>query len=220
MPNHQTLRVTPLDTRFAVASFGSLGYECNLCDMTKEELEKIKQQIETYKEYRDVFQFGHFYRGRSFMEITGEAIYRPNNNITEWTVVSDDRKKAVGMIVQKSAAPNNAYQYYKPAGLDDNKYYRLYNKEIKINIKEFGDLVNSVAPIHIKTGSLTQDIISRFYKLDGEKEDLNMFGSAMMNAGIKLSPAYAGTGFNNKTRVFSDYSSRIYFIEEIYLENI
>ena len=220
VPNHQTLRVTPLETRFAVASFGSLGYECNLCDMTKEELEKIKQQIETYKEYRDVFQFGHFYRGRSFMEITGEVIYRPNNNITEWTVVSDDRKKAVGMIVQKSAAPNNAYQYYKPAGLDDNKYYRLYNKEIKINIKEFGDLVNSVAPIHIKTGSLTQDIISRFYKLDGEKEDLNMFGSAMMNAGIKLSPAYAGTGFNNKTRVFSDYSSRIYFIEEIYLENI
>lgn len=34
-PNHQTLRNTPLETRFQVACFGSFGYECNLCDMKK-----------------------------------------------------------------------------------------------------------------------------------------------------------------------------------------
>ena len=61
-PNHQTLRETPLETRFNVASFGVLGYECNLCDMKKEELEQIKQQVELYKKWRDVLQWGKFYR--------------------------------------------------------------------------------------------------------------------------------------------------------------
>ncbi|MDD6195118.1 MAG: alpha-galactosidase, partial [Lachnospiraceae bacterium] len=61
-PNHQTLRVTPLASRFAVASFGVLGYECNLCDASKDDLEEIKKQIAVYKQYRDVWQWGDFYR--------------------------------------------------------------------------------------------------------------------------------------------------------------
>ena len=48
-PNHQTLRITPLETRFAVATFGVLGYECNLCDMKKEDLEEIRKQITFFK---------------------------------------------------------------------------------------------------------------------------------------------------------------------------
>ena len=39
-PNHQTLRVTPLETRFHVAAFGLCGYECNLGDMKEEESRK------------------------------------------------------------------------------------------------------------------------------------------------------------------------------------
>ena len=64
-PNHQTLRMTPLATRFNVAAFGVLGYECNLCDMKKEEVAEIKEQIALYKKWREVLQFGTFYRGRS-----------------------------------------------------------------------------------------------------------------------------------------------------------
>ena len=109
--------------------------------------------------------------------------------------------------------PNNAYQYYRACGLDEDKYYHFYNKEVKVDIKDFGDLVNIVSPIHIRHGSPTQNIVARYYKLDGEQEDLRMFGSMMMNAGVKLSPAYAGTGFNEKTRVFSDFSARIYYME-------
>ena len=43
---------------------------------------------------------------------------------------------------------------------------------------------------------------------------MEMFGDAIMNAGIKLLPAYAATGFNEKTRLFSDFASRLYIIEE------
>ena len=133
--------------------------------------------------------------------------------MTEWTIVSPDKERAVGMLIQKNAVPNMAYQYFRGRGLDEDKYYHYYNREIKVNIKEFGDLVNVVSPIHIKPGSATQHIISKHYKLDGEKEDLKMFGSAIMSAGVKLSPAYAGTGFNDKTRVFTDFSARVYFMD-------
>ena len=228
VPNHQTLRVTPLETRFDIAVFGSLGYELNLCDMSKAELSLIKEQIATYKQFRTVLQHGQMYRGRSFNGTTmhgginavsavggvsGSVLTRTDSNITEWTVVSPDKKKAVGCVMQRSVVPNMPYQYYRPSGLDSDKLYHLYNREIKVNIKEFGDLVNTASPVHIKNGSLTQDFISRFYKLEGDTENIEAYGSAMMNAGVKLSPAFAGTGFNEKTRVFSDFASRLYFIE-------
>ena len=183
VPNHQTLRVTPLETRFAVAAFGSLGYECNLSDMSKEELDQIKEQINMYKKYRSVFQYGQIYRGRSFTGVTGQpginhglafggfsvsgsVLTRNDNNVTEWTVVAPDRSKAVGMLAQKMVVPNMAYQYFRAVGLDENKYYHFYNREIKVNIKQFGDLVNTASPIHIKPDSVTQRVVSRFYKLE------------------------------------------------------
>ena len=202
--NHQTLRVTPLETRFAVASFGSLGYECNLIDMSRDELNNIKDQIAKYKSFRGVFQFGQLYRGRTFTD---------DKNVTEWTVVSPDKKKAVGMLLQRQAVPNMPYQYYKAVGLDEDLYYHFYNREIKVSIKEFGDLVNVVSPIHIRPNSHVQNIVDKFYKLEGDSDALKMFGSAIMNAGVKLLPAYSGTGFNEKTRVFSDFSARLYFME-------
>ena len=82
-----------------------------------------------------------------------------------------------------------------------------------MSIKEFGDLVNVVSPVHIKPGSHMQHIVDKFYKLDGDADDLKMFGSAIMYAGVKLLPAYGGTGFNEKTRVFTDYSARLFFME-------
>lgn len=202
--NHQTLRVTPLETRFAVASFGSLGYEVNLVDMHKDELAAIREQISKYKSFRSVFQYGQMYRGRTCVS---------DNNITEWTVVSHDKKKAVGMLLQRQAVPNMPYQYYKAVGLDEDMYYHFYNREIKVSIKEFGDLVNVVSPVHIKPGSHMQHLVDKFYKLDGDADDLKMFGSAIMYAGVKLLPAYGGTGFNEKTRVFTDYSARLFFME-------
>ena len=61
-PNHQTLRVTPIESRFAVASFGVLGYELNLNDVSSEDIASVKAQIELYKSYRKTLQFGDFYR--------------------------------------------------------------------------------------------------------------------------------------------------------------
>ena len=200
-PNHQTLRRTPLATRFNVAAFGVLGYECNLCDMKKEEVDEIKKQISLYKQWRDVLQFGTFYRGRS-------------GNLHEWTCVSVDKSKAVGMIVQNLVEPNTHFEQYFAKGLDQDKKYHFYNVEKKRNVKPFGDLVNMIAPVHIKYDSLIHKAVDKFVKMPGEVEDYTTYGDVLMS-GVKLNSAFGGTGYDEHTRYFQDFESRMYFMEEV-----
>ena len=55
-PSSQTLRITPLATRFNVACFGCFGYELDLRHLTPEEKKEVKEQVAFYKKYRRVFQ--------------------------------------------------------------------------------------------------------------------------------------------------------------------
>lgn len=215
-PNHQTLRMTPLDTRFNVAAFGVFGYECNFCDMKSEELEMIKEQIRLYKSWREVLQFGTFYRGRSFGtgDTQSSSLWHSEDNCMEWTCVSEDKSKAVGFLMQKLTVPNYQFHYYVAKGLKEDAKYHFYNRELKYNIKNFGDLVNTVAPVHIKQDSLTHNLISKFIKMDGEKEDCYVYGDTLMYGGIRLKQAFAGTGYSDEVRYFQDFGSRIYFMEE------
>ena len=206
-PNHQTLRITPLETRFQVASFGILGYECNLKDLSRKELQAIHEQIALYKKWQDVLQFGSFYRGEENECANGETL--------SWTCVSPDGRRAVGLFFQRMATPNQSHAFYRPVELLPHVKYHFYGREIQYNLKDFGDLVNTVSPVHIKQGSALQEILSRFVNMDGEKEDLTAFGDTLMRAGIALKPAFAGTGYNSDTRLFPDFSSRIYFIEAV-----
>lgn len=213
-PNHQTLRTTPLETRFHVACFGICGYECNFCDMKKEELAAVKAQIELYKEWREVLQWGTFYRGRTFSEQgDGSCLSGNNGNVTEWTCVSEDRSKAVGFLLQKLVAPNTQYAFYKAKGLNSERRYHFYNRTLKYDVREFGDLVNTVSPIHIKQDSLLHRTVARFVKMDGETEDLYAYGDALMYGGVRLKQAFGGTGYSDEVRHFPDFASRIYFME-------
>lgn len=222
-PNHQTLRVTPLETRFNVAAFGVLGYECNLVDMKKEELAQIKAQVELYKQWREVLQWGDFYRGRGFSsmpgtgaEISGGASTgTDSSNISEWTCVSEDGSRAVGFMMQKLVVPNSPFHSYFPRGLEDDKLYHFYNRILKYDVRNFGDLVNTASPIHIKPDSIMLDIVAKFVKMDGETEDFTCSGAALMNGGAHLKQAFGATGYNNEVRYFQDFGSRIYFMEKV-----
>lgn len=216
-PNHQTLRTTPLETRFNVAAFGVMGYECNFCDMKKEDLTAIKIQIALYKEWREVLQKGSFYRGRTFaggLETSGSILAENDGNVTEWTCVSQDGKKAVGFVMQKLVAPNTQYEYYKAKGLLPDNRYHFFNRFLKYNVKNFGDLVNTVAPVHIKQDSLAHNLVAKFVKMDGETEDCYAYGDALMYSGVKLKQAFGGTGYNDEVRFYQDFGSRMYFMEE------
>lgn len=216
-PNHQTLRVTPLETRFHVAAFGVCGYECNFCDMKKEDLEAVKEQILLYKKWREVLQFGTFIRGNNGYpaETPLSALSRNSENCMIWNCVSEDRSKAVGITLQKLVVPNSPYLEYHAAGLKEDALYHFYNRELKYNVKGFGDLVNTVAPIHIKQDSLVHDLVAKFVKMDGEKEDLLAYGDELMYAGVKCKQGFAGTGYNEQVRFYQDFASRMYFCEEV-----
>ncbi|MBR1692055.1 MAG: alpha-galactosidase [Lachnospiraceae bacterium] len=202
-PNHQTLRDVGMDTRFAVALFGIFGLECNLSDMKKDTLEELAAMIALYKEWRDVLQGGDFYRGRS------------GGNIHEWTCVSKDQKKAVGMLLQEMVTPNMQFEKYTASGLNPEYKYHFYNITRKYDIRKFGDLINTAAPIHVKQDSVLHNVIAKFVTMPGESEDTVTSGQVLMTAGIKLKPAYSGTGYNENTRYFQDFCSRLYFMEVV-----
>lgn len=215
-PNHQTLRVTPLETRFHVAAFGVCGYECNFCDMGKEEREAVKEQIALYKRWREVLQWGDFYRGRSFSDgkSGGSVLSAEVGNQMEWTCVSADKTRAVGFLMQKLVTPNVHFGYYKAKGLDADADYRFYNRALKYNIKEFGGLVNMVSPVHIKQDSVMHNLVAKFVKMDGETEDCTASGELLMYAGVHLKQAFGGTGYSEEVRYFQDFASRIYLMEK------
>lgn len=214
-PNHQTLRVTPLETRFHVAAFGLLGYECNLCDLKKEELAAIRAQIVLYKKWRRVLQFGSFYRGRCFTDAPTAAgcLTDGAGNLQEWTCVSEDRTRAVGFLMQRTVHPNTQFAYYRASGLDETRRYHFTNRALQYDVREFGDLVNTVAPVHIRQGSAVHELVARFVKMDGETEELYAYGDTLMHAGVLLAPAFGGTGYDARVRHFPDFSSRMYFME-------
>lgn len=217
-PNHQTLRNMPLETRFAVAAFGNLGYEFNLCDLPKDEFMAVKAQIELYKKWREVIQYGTFYRRECFDNRNSRNHGVLNNgagNNASWCVASKDMSKAVGFTMQKLVVPNTQFACFFANGLKDDAVYHFYNRRLKHNIKEFGELVNMVSPVHIKQGSLVQELASKFVKLDGETEDYMAYGDTLMYAGVKLKQSFSATGYSEDVRLYQDFAARLYFMEEV-----
>lgn len=225
-PNHQTLRTTPLETRFNVASFGVLGYECNLCEISKEEKQEISEQIKIYKKWRYILQFGTWQR-LAGSRLTGSWNYGSAGTfssmtsvdeslqLVKWLAVDGEQKQAVGIMVQEHVMPNASYAQFQTRGLADDKQYRFTNRSLKHSIHRFGDLINTVSPVHIKKDSLLHNTAAHFIKMDGEDEDVTVSGSLLNYAGIKLSQGFAGVGYEPGTRLYQDYDSRMYFMTEI-----
>lgn len=200
-PNHQTLRITPLDTRFNVASFGVMGYECNLKDMSSDELKVIKAQVEDYKRMREYMQFGRFLRSEG------------HEDHVHWTIVSKDKTKAVSMVMQGLVKPNTHLKVLYPKGLSENKLYKITVRENDYDLRSFGGLINYVAPFHVKQDGVIHNIAAKFVKMHSEKESHKMYGDAMMYAGVHLKSAFASGGYNDELRYYPDFGSRLYFIE-------
>jgi alpha-galactosidase len=203
-PNHQTLRNTSIETRFEVAAFGLLGYECNLSDLSPEEKKSVSDQIAFYKEHQRTFQFGDFYRIKS-----------NENGIYQWLTVAPDKEEAIGLYLQKEVTPNFTYGKFIAKGLDGSKRYHFTNRQQIYNIKEFGDLINMISPVHIKKDSLAHNIIAMVKKMPGEVEDCTACGNVFNHAGVKLKQSFGGAGYNENIRLFQDNATRMYLWQEI-----
>lgn len=202
-PNHQTLRVTSLDTRFQVACFGLLGYECNLVDLSSAQLAEIKAQIAWYKQYRKVLQFGRYQRLKN-----GE------HGVYQWMTIAPEQDCAIGLYLQTQVTANFSQAVFQTKGLLADRLYRFTNRPLDVDVREFGDLINTIAPMHIKQNGLLHQIAAQFVKMHSEKEDYLVTGGALNQVGVRLKQGFAGVGYNDEMRFFQDYSSRLYLIEQ------
>ena len=181
-------------------AFGALGYECDVRGLPSAEKQAIREQIALYKKWREVMQFGDFYR------IT-------EGNLHRWTCVSPDKSRAVVLLLQELTEANVQAHRLQLRGLDPDKTYRLYNIPGRVDVKVFGSLINTVTPVHVRQDSVLHNVIAKQVKMNGETENVTATGSVLMHTGVMLSPAFSGSGFNEKVRIFPDFAARLYFLE-------
>lgn len=112
-PNHQCGRVTPFESRAAIAHLGATGYELDTTKFGKEELEQVKRQVADYKEVEDLVLFGDLYRLNNPLE----------ENLFAEMLVSKDKTKAQLTVMKPIAIPNDKACRVYPKGLDEEKTY-------------------------------------------------------------------------------------------------
>lgn len=201
-PHQQTLRDTPLATRFHVACFGCLGYELDLKYLTPEEKKDVAEQIEFYKKYRRIFQYGRFYRIKSYKE-----------NKVQWQVVSEDRKTALTGFFQTLATAAECSDRIKVVGLKQGSY-TLRTRPQRLYIERFGGLIKHILPVELNPDGIIIRTANRHYSLTDCVETYHCSSEAL-EAGIPLCEQFIGTGYHNRVRMLGDFGSNMYIIEAL-----
>lgn len=115
VPNHQTGRITPIETRGNVAMSGCFGYELDLNTLSAEEIEKVRAQVARVKAVRNTLLYGDFYRLLSPYE----------GNDTAWMTVSKDGSEAILMLTRAQAQSYAFPVLLRLRGLDADKVYTV-----------------------------------------------------------------------------------------------
>lgn len=122
VPNHQAHRITPLETRGAVAMSGNFGYELDITKLSNKEKEIMQEQINFYKEVRNTIQFGDLYRLSNPFE----------DNDASWMYVSKDKREVVVNLVRQHATVNRSFTNLKLRGLDKNSSYEIIGENLTL----------------------------------------------------------------------------------------
>lgn len=204
VPNHQTLRSTPLETRFNTAVFGLLGYELDPTTLTAQEKTDVKSQIEYYKAHRELLQFGEFYR----LQV---PFYEDG---CSWIIVGEDKKEAIMGSFMNLLVPNSFTPAIKMKGLQEEWLYNVEVRRQKISIETFGGLVNYVLPVRVNPDGLLLKAASKAYRLNTEEEKYTAYGSLLCKAGIQHLQDFSGAGYHEDMRFMQDFASRLYYISK------
>ena len=203
--NHQLLRETPYSTKFDVASFACLGYELMLNELSKVEKKEIANQIQFYKEHRELLQYGDFTRIKD-KKFEGDSAC--------WMVSSKDKKQAIlgyfnGL---QSAFPKETV--LKGNNFNEGKKYVIEVLNQPHSIHKFGNLVNMVSPIHLNCDGFLIRMYAKNATMPMEEEKYEVDGS-LLNNGIILKSEWAGNGYNENVRVLVDFGARLYYIKQV-----
>ncbi len=205
-PNHQSLRVSPLDSRFNVASFGLLGYEADITAFTAHEKDQVREQIRFYKKHRTLFQFGEFYTIESAQDTSDRVI---------WCVASADRSEMMVLFFQKHLETNTSHDILRIPIADPEATYTMTPRHQKIDLAVFGTLINAVSPLFLKAGGFVEKEVSKNVHLENEIEIYTVAGDLLAYRGVTLNQQFSGTGFDRATRVLGDFGSRIYHFKAL-----
>lgn len=199
-PHQQTLRETPLSTRFNVASFGVLGYELDLSELSSEEKREIRSQISFYKEHRSLFQYGRFSKA---------VAQKPSQCLWQ---VSREGKTVIGLFQTISCACP-ARDILRVPYVNKDKLYRVSSVGQRLKISRFGSLIKHISPVRLKSDGFIMRTVNRHFSLPDGMESYECYGDALLE-GINLNMQYEGTGYQKDLRILGDFGSNLYLIEE------
>ena len=202
VPHQQTLRKTPLATRFHVASFGCLGYELDLKYLSPEEKKDVADQIAFYKRYREVFQYGTFSR----MKVT-------KANKVIWQVVSKDKSTALTGFFQILESAAESEDRLIVTGLNEGRY-TVRTRPQPMYIERFGGLMKHILPVELNPEGILLRVANRHYSLRDCVQEYKC-GEEALRSGIPLCSQFSGTGYNEKVRMHGDFGSDLYITEYI-----
>lgn len=199
-PHQQTLRATPLSTRFNVAAFGAFGYELDLGELSPVEKKQVKAQIAFYKKHRRIFQFGDFYRYDAL----------PGGKET-FLCVSPDKCEAVLALVQTLARAGESNELLSVKGLRGEQTYMLETVAQKVAISRFGGLVRHILPVKLRADGFLLRTVNRHYALADGALSLAASGDAL-RSGVGLNNQFTGTGYHSGLRLWGDFGSQMYTV--------
>ncbi len=197
-PNPSTLRYVPLSTRFNVAFFGSYGLELDITDLNHLERTVLKQQIERYKKYRNLIQNGIFSR------LTTSQAYRYS-----WQL--QDQERTILGLFQTLYQSSPLYDKIFPINLEAETIYQVRSLPQKVEIQQFGALMNHVLPFTIKKEGWFMKTVPNFYALD-DAEELYRASGALLAKGLVLQQQFVSTGYTKDLRMLGDFGSTLYEI--------
>ena len=206
VPNHQTMRTSPIEARFDVASIGALGYELDLTQLSSAEKKVVAAQVEFYKQHRELLQYGDYIRLITPFE---------DSEFCNHMVVSKDKKEAIVIEAIGRVLPNSEQLPIILQGLLPDVKYQVSGRKHFINIRTFGSLINHVLPFNVNSEGLLMHVASDIYMMPCEDEEYVAYGDTLMEAGIKQKQRFTGTGYNEHVRMMPDNAARMYYLKAI-----
>lgn len=201
-PHQQTLRDTPLPTRFNVSAFGCLGYELDLSLLSPMEKREIAEQIAFYKQYRRVFQYGRFYRLPAVK--AGRRVWQAVDKDCAVSVAGDYRA------LVPAASDNDVLPL---TGLLPDADYAFRTKPQRLFLKRFGGLLKHILPFSPHPDGWLLRTANRHYAMTDCVETYRASGVQLMQ-GVRLHTPFLGTGYSKDSRMAGDFGSYLYTIEK------
>lgn len=161
VPNHQTLRSTPMKTRSVVAMSGTFGYELDPRGLTDTDIQDIRQYIALQKKMAPLVYNGDMFR-----------LWSPfKTNSAAWMFVSTDQKWAMVIAVNIRRIVGRLLPRLKLRGLRDDWRYHVE------------ELFPGTVVRNQDTGAIEH---TQFGVYQYEKTGLSMTGRTLHNAGLPI----------------------------------